>query len=132
MALCGKCIRSGINVETTTAPHACPQCDSDLFVGFGRNEQLIRDLPIHGKRVGIYVDTRRYHCRSCNKTFYERLSAVDGKRMMTSRLVEWMGEQSVKRPFAHIAEEIGVNEMMVKNDCVGVNTSGDLSGRDRT
>lgn len=104
-----------INAETTAAPQTCPHCSSDNLVGFGRNEQLVRDLPIHGKRVGIYVDTKRYQCRSCNKTFYERLPAVDGKRMMTSRLVKWMGEQSVKRPFAHIAEEIGVTENTVKN-----------------
>ena len=104
-----------INAETTTAPQKCPHCYSDNLVGFGRNEQLVRDLPIHGKRIGIYVDTRRYQCRSCNKTFYERLPDVDGKRMMTSRLVTWLGKQSVKRPFSHLAEEIGISEMTVKN-----------------
>ena len=104
-----------INAETSVGPKLCPHCDSDNLVGFGRNEQLVRDLPIHGKRVGIYVDTRRYQCRSCNKTFYERLPNVDDKRMMTSRLIKWMGEQSVKRPFAHVAEEIGVTENTVKN-----------------
>jgi transposase len=35
--------------------------------------------------------------------------------MMTTRLVEWIGKQSVKRPFAHIADEIGVAENTVKN-----------------
>lgn len=104
-----------ISAEAKSAPKTCPNCSGDNLVGFGRNEQLVRDLPIHGKRVGIYVETRRYKCRSCNKTFYERLPNVDDKRMMTSRLVKWMGEQSVKRPFAHIAEEIGVTENTVKN-----------------
>ncbi|MDA8417181.1 MAG: ISL3 family transposase [Betaproteobacteria bacterium] len=104
-----------INAETKTTPQKCPHCYSDNLVGFGRNEQLVRDLPIHGKRIGIYVDTRRYQCRSCNKTFYERLPDVDGKRMMTSRLVTWLGKQSVKRPFSHLAEEIGISEMTVKN-----------------
>ena len=32
---------------------------------------MVKDLPMHGKRVGIYVNTRRYRCRECNKTFYE-------------------------------------------------------------
>ena len=104
-----------INVEAKHHPTTCQNCDSPDIVGFGRNEQLVRDLTIHGKRVGIYVDTRRYQCRACKKTFYERLPDVDGKRMMTSRLVKWMGEQSVKRPFAHIADEIGVTENTVKN-----------------
>jgi transposase len=104
-----------ITAETKDAPKTCPHCRGDNLVGFGRNEQLVHDLPIHGKRVGIYVDTRRYRCRSCVKTFYERLPAVDGKRMMTTRLVNWMGKQSIKRPFAHIAEEIGIAENTVKN-----------------
>lgn len=104
-----------IDAESKQHPTICQNCGSPDIVGFGRNEQLVRDLTIHGKRVGIYVDTRRYQCRACKKTFYERLPDVDGKRMMTSRLVKWMGEQAIKRPFAHIAEEIGVNEMTVKN-----------------
>lgn len=104
-----------INAETKTAPQICPHCRGDNLVGFGRNEQLVRDLTIHGKRVGIYVDTRRYRCRACNKTFYERLPDIDDKRMMTSRLLAWIGKQAVKRPFAHIAEEIGISEMTVKN-----------------
>lgn len=104
-----------IDAEVKNHPSKCQNCDSDNLVGFGRNEQAIRDLPMHGKRVGIYVDTRRYQCRSCNKTFYERLPDVVDKRLMTSRLVKWIGEQSVKRPFAHIAKEVGVTENTVKN-----------------
>src|ERR1700690_2932412 len=104
-----------IYVEVAEIPVFCPHCDFRSFVGFGRREQLIRDLPMHGKRVGIYVDTRRFKCRGCNKTFYEHLPDVDEGPLMTSRLVKWMGEQSIRRPFAHVAEEIGVNEMTVKN-----------------
>ena len=40
---------------------------------------------------------------------------IHGKRMMTSRLVIWLGKQSVKRHFSHLAEEIGISEMTVKN-----------------
>lgn len=42
-----------INAETKSAPQTCQNCSSDNLVGFGRNEQLVWDLPIHGKRVGI-------------------------------------------------------------------------------
>jgi len=60
-----------INAETKTSPQKCPHCHRDNLVGFGRNEQLVRDLPIHGKRIGIYVDTRRYQCRPRNKTIHQ-------------------------------------------------------------
>lgn len=103
-----------IVAEAKEHPSTCQICETPDVVGFGRNKQLVRDLPIHGKRVGIYVDTRRYRCRACNKTFYERLPSVDAKRMMTTRLIEWIGKQSVKRPFAHIADEIGVAENITR------------------
>ena len=104
-----------IYAEVAHSPLQCIHCKTQNLVGFGRREQLIRDLPMHGKRLGIYVDTRRYQCRSCNKTFYEPLPETDEKRMMTSRLVSWMGQQSIKRPFANVAEDVGVNEITVKN-----------------
>lgn len=104
-----------IYTEVLQSLQECIHCGARIIVGFGRREQLIRDLPMHGKRVGIYVDTRRFQCRACNKTFYEPLPDVDEKRLMTARLVKWIGQQSVKRPFKHVAEEIGVAEKSIRN-----------------
>lgn len=95
-------------------PLACPHCRHGKFDGFGRREQMVKDLPMHGKRVGIYIDTRRYRCKSCSKTFYETLPAISEKRSMTSRLVEWVGKQALKRTFASIAEEVGIVEGTVR------------------
>lgn len=72
-----------IRASVKDAPADCPYCASRKIVGFGRREQLVRDLPMHGKRVGIYVDTRRMKCQSCGKTFSEALPDVDDKRAMT-------------------------------------------------
>jgi transposase len=103
-----------ICAETTVDPEQCPHCQAQEFVKFGRKEQLVRDLPIHGKRVGIYVDTKRFRCKSCGRTFLERLPEVDDKRQMTNRLIDWMGKTSIKKTFASIAEDIGVTEGTVK------------------
>lgn len=92
----------------------CPHCKAKSLVGFGRREQLIRDLPMHGRRVGIYVDTRRFRCKACVKTFYEALPNIDEKRLMTSRLLEWIGKQAVKRTFSSIADEVGITEGTVR------------------
>jgi transposase len=83
-------------------------------VGFGRREQLVKDLPVHGKRVGVYIDTRRFQCRGCNRTFFEVLPDVDERRAMTTRLVRWIGQQSLKRTFTSIAEEVGIAEGTVR------------------
>lgn len=104
-----------IRAEAVKPPGACPHCRSGNIVGFGRREQMVRDLPMHGRRVGLYIDTRRYQCRTCTKTFYEALPEVDEKRLMTRRLTAWMGKQAIKRTFASIAEEVGCTESTVRS-----------------
>lgn len=103
-----------IDAEVKQPPVECPSCLSANLVGFGRREQMIKDLPIHGKRVGIYVSTRRMQCRACNKTFSEVLPEVDERRSMTKRLVDWIGKTAVKRTFASLAEEVGVVEGTIR------------------
>ena len=82
----------------------CQHCDKYGVIGFGRREQIIKDLPRLGKRSSIYVETRRWRCKNCGKIFYEDLSHVDEKRRMTDRLVQWLGEQAVQRTNSSVAE----------------------------
>nr|EES51842.1 MAG: transposase [Leptospirillum ferrodiazotrophum] len=109
-----------IKAETLSPPGRCVHCGSIDLVGFGRREQWIRDLPIHGKRVGIAVDTRRFRCKSCGRTFYEPLPAVDDKRLMTTRLKTWLEKKSLRPPFSQLAEETGVGALTIRkvfDDC---------------
>lgn len=103
-----------IDAEVKQPPTNCPLCQSDNLVGFGRREQLVKDLPMHGRRVGVYVNTRRMQCRACDKTFSEMLPEVDERRAMTKRLLGWIGKQCVKHTFASIAEEVGVTEGTIR------------------
>ena len=104
-----------IDAAVKETPKTCPHCQSSNLVGFGHREQVVRDLPTHGRRVGLYIDTRRYQCRVCSKTFYETLPDIDARRPMTSRLVAWIGKQAIKRTFASIAEEVGIDEKSVRS-----------------
>ena len=104
-----------VNAQAAFDPAVCPACQKSNLVGFGRNEQLIKDLPMHGKRVGIYFDTRRFRCKDCGKTFLEQHPDFHPDRAMTTRLTAWIGQQSVKRTFASLAEETGVVEGTVRN-----------------
>ncbi len=104
-----------ITAEVSFMPLSCDYCRSDRLNGHGRNEQVIRDLPINGKRVGIYVNNRRWRCQSCGKTVMGQLPATNAKREMTERLVRWIGQQSLRRTYASIAKEVGVDEKTVRN-----------------
>lgn len=103
-----------VDAETTSPDEICRSCGSEDVVGGGRQEILIKDLPMHGKRVGIYVKARRFRCRDCGKTHTELLpEVIDGQRM-TSRLYRWICQQSITRTFTGIAHEVGISEGTVR------------------
>jgi transposase len=109
-----------IDVETKQPPTQCPVCHSEKIRGFGRREQMIKDLPMHGKRVGVYISTRRMQCQKCSDaqgkavTFSETLPDVDENRAMTRRLLTWIGKQCTERTNSSIAKEVGVVEGTVR------------------
>ncbi|ATN94326.1 ISL3 family transposase [Lysinibacillus phage vB_LspM-01] len=110
-------------VEVVDPPFFCPHCGTmpDLlakttpFYKHGKKEQLIMDMPIRMKRVGILVHRYRYKCRDCNTTFWEWLLDADEKRKMTNRLMNFIQQQSMQRTFLDVAELTGVTEGTVRN-----------------
>ena len=97
-------------------PSYCPKCGSvPNFYKHGKKEQLFFDLPMHAKRVGIYVKRQRYKCRECNETFFENLPDMDVNRSVTNRLIDWIQEASLEKTFTSVADDIGVDEKTVRN-----------------
>ena len=106
---------TSFTAEVSNPPGVCVGCGSGRLIGHGRIKQVIRDMPTHGKRVAIYVDTRRWCCADCGKTIMEALPAVNAMRDMTERLCQWIGQQSLKRTFASIADNTGLDEKTIRN-----------------
>jgi transposase len=104
-----------VTAEPVDVTSACPHCQSDRLTSWGTREQVFKDLPMHGKRVGIYIDTKRLRCQTCGKTFSQALPVLAENRMMTDRLVKWIGQQSLKRTFTSLADETGVVEGTIRN-----------------
>lgn len=109
-------------VHATYAPEpsACIHCGKgQLFAGklyrHGTREQLLMDLPSHGKRVGILLTRARYRCQDCGKTFLQPIADVDERSQMTRRLIRHIEEQSIRRTFTAVADEVGVDEKTVRN-----------------
>jgi transposase len=101
-------------------PSSCIHCGKGtLFAGklyrHGTREQLLMDLPAHGKRVGILLTRSRYRCQDCGKTFLQPLPDVDERSQMTRRLVRYIEEHSVRKVFTAVADEVGVDEKTVRN-----------------
>lgn len=104
-----------VRAEPAQPQAICRHCGCDRLIAWGTREQVFKDLPMHGKRVGLYIDTQRYRCQSCQRTFFQTLPDLAENRMMTDRLVRWLGPQSLKRTFASLAEETGVVEGTIRN-----------------
>lgn len=99
-----------IAAESIYPPAACSECAGTSIIGFGTRKTYYRDTPMHGKRVDIIINRRRFKCKGCGKIMQDSLPDMDGNRAMTKRLITYICKQSVKRTFASIAEEVGCNE----------------------
>lgn len=103
-------------VETTTPPPShCHKCGTVPNLYKHDKKRLFFDLPMHAKRVGIYVKRQRYKSRECNETFFEKLPDMDVNRSVTNRLIDLIRESSLEKTFTSVAEEIGVDERTVRN-----------------
>jgi transposase len=104
-----------ITATYDVAAVACHSCWRFGFLQrFGKRNQLFLDLPMHGKRVGIYVERQRYRCTNCRHTMLQPLPHMDEKHQMTKRLIAHIGEASLRRTFISIAEECGLDERTVR------------------
>lgn len=92
-------------------PVACEECGTEReFVRFGKRDVAYRDLPIHGKRVTLWVVRRRYTCRACGKTFRPSLpDMVDGHRMTSH-----VEKEAFNHPYAYVADTTGLDEKTVR------------------
>lgn len=65
--------------------------------------------------MGLHLKRRRYKCRECGSTFWERFISIDEKRSMTKRLLKFIEEQSMSKTFVDVAESVEVDEKTVRN-----------------
>lgn len=104
-----------VAAQPQTAPTACVYCGTvGELQQYGTREQRFMDLPIHAKRVGIYVPRRRFRCKACARLFIEPLLEMDDRHYMTRRLVERIKNESLNRTFVEVADMAGIDEKTVR------------------
>lgn len=70
---------------------------------------------MYGKPVMLRVDRARFRCKSCGKTFFSHLPDVSQKRKASTRFVRYVEQESMRKTFAQLAREVGINEKTIKN-----------------
>jgi transposase len=103
-----------ITVQGVVESTVCPDCKSGLF-GHGSKPQRFMDTPIHGKRVILNIDRKRYRCKECGKTSLETLPEIDAKRQATIRLVKHIEFHCLAKTFADISREVGVDSKTIRH-----------------
>ncbi|WP_281361148.1 transposase [Kroppenstedtia pulmonis] len=96
-------------VEAINPAERCPECVFDKLYKHSSRKQLIMDLLIRLKRVGLQLNRRRYKC--CDVI----LHSGNALYPLTKRLVEAIEEQSMSKTFVEVAENVGVDEKTVRN-----------------
>lgn len=96
-------------------PQFCKECVGTALYSHGRKTHLYMDTPMHGRRVGILLDRKRYKCRGCGITFSQRCDDINDHHRATNRLVSYIESNGLNKTFTSLAEEIGVTEGTVRN-----------------
>lgn len=106
-----------VSVHGIVIPTICPYCGSEKLHKHGAVTQAYMDTPMHGKRVILTIERKRYRCTNsaCNKTIFEPLNDMDPKRLATSRLIKYIQNICFKKTFADISREIGVDEKTIRH-----------------
>ena len=81
----------------------------------GSQRQNYLDTPMHGKRVVIEIDRKRYRCKVCGKTLFEPLPAMDSKRLATTRMVQHIERHCLRKTFAELSREVGVDDKIIRH-----------------
>lgn len=103
-----------VEAEGGVFPTACPACGKSLY-RHGSQRQTYIDKPIHGKRVLIELDRKRYRCKSCGKTLFEPLTVMDSKRLKTKRLIQYIEHHCLRKTFSELSREVGVDDKTIRH-----------------
>lgn len=104
-----------IRVSASQVPSICEQCGYATLIGHGRRTLLIADLPHHQKPCVLQIDQRRFRCRNCGDSAFQRFACLHKHHRITSRLHEWICNASFDYPFTRISGLVGITEGTVRN-----------------
>lgn len=92
----------------------CKYCNSLKIRKKGKKKQSYLDKSQRNKKTRLTIEIQKYFCKDCKKTFQNNLPLIAENQNLTQRALEYIQEQSLNKPFTHIAKEIGMSEGNVR------------------
>lgn len=104
-----------IQVELLAPPLCCAHCGSWLLYRHEVKQQQFTDQPMRGKPVRLIIRRTRFRCRTCSRTFFEAVPEMEEHHFMTLRLVHSIQQEALRRTFASVASEVGLDEWTIRS-----------------
>lgn len=104
-----------VSAVVDRAPASCEACAGRQVYAHGTYQQRVVDVPHHGRPTIITLNRRRYRCQACGRTFSDQVPDLDSKRLATRRLVTYIRQHCLRRTFADLAREVGLDDQTIRN-----------------
>lgn len=99
-----------IYIELPVREQTCPHCKSKTTKIKDYRTQIIKDIPIRFKTTLLSYRKRRYQCRECGKTFYEKAHFLPKRARKTTRVSEFIVDRlKTKQSMKDIAKDANVS-----------------------
>lgn len=99
-----------IHIELPVREQTCPHCKSKTTKIKDYRTQVIKDIPIRFKTTLLSYRKRRYQCKECGKTFYEKADFLPKRARKTTRVTEFIVDRlRTKQSMKDIAKDANVS-----------------------
>ena len=99
-----------IHIELPVREQTCPHCKAKTTKIKDYRTQLIKDIPIRFKTTLLSYKKRRYQCKECGKTFYEKAHFLPKRARKTKRVTEFIVDRlKTKQSMKDIAKDADVS-----------------------
>ena len=99
-----------IHIELPVREQKCPHCKANTTKIKDYRVQIIKDLPIRFKTTLLSYRKRRYQCKQCGKTFYEKADFLPKRARKTTRVTEFIVDRlKTKQSMKDIAKQADVS-----------------------
>lgn len=100
-----------LSVTKKTKSAVCPQCGNKSEHLHQNQRCLVKDLPMGDKEVILNLNKRRFKCKTCRRTFNEKLDFVGARRTYTHRYAENIVKQVISGNVSNVARNNGLTDV---------------------
>lgn len=93
----------------------CPNCQNgELIQKYGTKKRVVKDAPVRGKTVTVFLTIQLYRCAGCDRVFADEVPELPDRLQLTRRLIIYIIIHCLKKNYSEIGQETGISESTVR------------------